>query len=339
MEGRILISGQDREGLNAFCRLIEKNGFGVTSVQTASAVLRELERGGVALVVTDSGLADADALGLLLHIRRIAESVPVIMIAPSARIAAELVLGGADDALTGPVSEELLLRTVLRALAPRPPAQPSRKTGAPGTSLGSASYVRGLRLWTGLTQERFAAVIGYQARTVSKWESGQKLATHAQRAMQHLESLRSTLVARMGWRGSTDWLGAPSTDLHGERPIAWLIGGQLLDLIQIIGTPPAHTAGYAPDLELQVCEASPAPYGKMSNDVNYQAYSREAAELESRFPGHLVAYSDGAMVAVGRDARELLQKIPPGFERCPLFIKDIPEKTIRLRRPFRMPTG
>ncbi|HEY6332031.1 MAG TPA: hypothetical protein VI756_22065 [Blastocatellia bacterium] len=68
-------------------------------------------------------------------------------------------------------------------------------------------------------------------------------------------------------------------------------------------------------------------------DENYQAYLREADELEKTMAGHMVAYADGGRIAAGRDGRELAKNIPDEYRYRRLFIKTIASAKIHFRRP------
>ena len=69
-------------------------------------------------------------------------------------------------------------------------------------------------------------------------------------------------------------------------------------------------------------------------DPNYEAYLRQAEELEATLPGQMVAYADGERIAAGKDAQELARNIPEAYRHRSLFIKTIAAAPIRFRRPF-----
>ncbi len=76
-----------------------------------------------------------------------------------------------------------------------------------------------------------------------------------------------------------------------------------------------------------------------ATDLNYQAYIREAADLEKEYGNCIVAYHDGVRVAVGKDAKDLISKIPEEYKKRQLFIKHVPERKIHLRSPLRLVNG
>ena len=85
-------------------------------------------------------------------------------------------------------------------------------------------------------------------------------------------------------------------------------------------------------------EPSMVEYGgeerEITNDPNHIAYLRDSDELESAYPGCIVAYMDGSRVAVAINVKELLQSIPQEYRSKSLFIKEIPDKIIEFRSPF-----
>lgn len=73
---------------------------------------------------------------------------------------------------------------------------------------------------------------------------------------------------------------------------------------------------------------------QLATDPNYRAFIAEAAKLEAKYPGYMVAYADGARVAMGRSPQDLLENLPPEYRTRVLFIKDLPDRTVRFHRPF-----
>ncbi len=74
--------------------------------------------------------------------------------------------------------------------------------------------------------------------------------------------------------------------------------------------------------------------GQPASDANYQAFLAEAPRLEAEYAGYLVAYADGSRVAIGRTSQELLENLPTQYRRRALFIKDLPDRTVKFHRPF-----
>jgi len=71
-------------------------------------------------------------------------------------------------------------------------------------------------------------------------------------------------------------------------------------------------------------------------DPNYEAYLREAPELEAKYRGYMVAYTGGARVAAGKNAKELASNIPAQYRGRSIFIQDVPPKPVRFRRRLRV---
>jgi hypothetical protein len=74
----------------------------------------------------------------------------------------------------------------------------------------------------------------------------------------------------------------------------------------------------------------------MNSDANYEAYLRDAHELQEKFSGYIVAYADGKRIGEGRDARELAARLPETYRKKGLFITDVSSEPVRFRRPFRI---
>jgi hypothetical protein len=95
-----------------------------------------------------------------------------------------------------------------------------------------------------------------------------------------------------------------------------------------------------PDVKPETLESAQpvdADQEDMNNDVNYRAYLREADELKKSCGGNcVVAYSDGKLIAKGESVEDLEAKIPSVYWNRPILIKDIPEKTIKVRKRVRV---
>jgi hypothetical protein len=95
-----------------------------------------------------------------------------------------------------------------------------------------------------------------------------------------------------------------------------------------------------PDVKPETIElAQPvdADQEDMNNDLNYRAFLRDADELrKSCGPNCVVAYSDGHWVATGESVEDLEATIPPEYWNRPILIKDITEKTIKVRKRVRV---
>ena len=96
-----------------------------------------------------------------------------------------------------------------------------------------------------------------------------------------------------------------------------------------------------PDYSLQA-RASDAETGtspgtatgeSLQQDPNLRAFEREKNALIDKYPKCLAAYCNGQRIAIGRSAEELAESIPIEFRAYSLFIKEIAERPIRLRRP------
>jgi hypothetical protein len=75
---------------------------------------------------------------------------------------------------------------------------------------------------------------------------------------------------------------------------------------------------------------------EVEDDPNYRAYLGDLAELQEKYDKCVVAYANGALVAVGNDIGDLERKIPSEYWKQRLLIKDIPEKPLKVRPRLRV---
>jgi len=338
----ILLVDQDREHVSRLQGSLSRCGFRVSSAPTGAAAARIIAVDQPDIVIADIQLPDSSGVDLLVRLES-SEAIPVVLMGPSPEQAAEAILRGAADYVLKP-NQDSTIRAVARLASEiegRTWPSPSRRSEQrPITTLRrvkqSAIFVRGLRKWMGLPQDDFADVLGYKTRSISKWEQGASIAGHATRTLEIIDQMRSNLVRGMGWRGSQEWLNNPQAALAGRKPIECIwsrdFGNALLAAAQIALT--AGSSGTARN-SYRVAQDE---LGSAADEVdqNYQAFLRDQPQLEADFPGSIVAYANGHRVAMGQTSRELIKNLPPQYVEESLFIRDIPETMIKIRRPMRV---
>jgi CheY-like chemotaxis protein len=340
---RILLVDQDREHANDLQGSLSRCGFRVSSAPTGAAAARILAADHPDIVVADIQLPDASGVDLLSRIDA-TEGIPIVLMGTSPDQAAEAILRGATDYVLKP-NQDSTIRAVARLATEIEgktwlPSPSKRSEQRPSTTLRhlkqSAIFVRGLRKWMGLPQDDFANVLGYKTRSISKWEQGASIAGHATRTLEIIDQMRGDLVRVMGWRGSQEWLNNPQTALAGKKPIESIwsrdFGNVLLAAVEVAlaaGTSGTGRKTYRVTQE----EAGPATD---ELDENYQAFLRDQPQLEAGFPGSIVAYANGRRVAIAQNSKDLISNLPPQYAQESLFIADIPETVIKMRRPMRV---
>lgn len=340
----VLIYDRDPQFARAVQQKLTDRGFRVSPASSPQAAEAAIARDKPDIILADRESSGEQGRDLLRDLSRHGGRVSVIMMDSSAEHAAEAILGGADDYVVK--QDTVCVAEAVARLTEDFPAvhahHPRRLALRFHSGLGvfskrSALYVRGLRFWTDLPQEEFAAVLGYQSRSVSKWEQGAPIARHARAKLALLDNLRKHLITALGWRGSQQWLRSPQQSLHDRAPLDCLKIGETFQVMSAAdsavrsrpsATPPGKHAPVPDETRMLAQEM---------DDLNYAAYLREVDELEKEYHGGLVAYADGKRVAVGKDPDDLLRKLPPESREAGLFIKDIPERIIRFRRPMRIP--
>lgn len=128
----VLLVEDDARLAEMLGRLLEAEGYAVTTVRDGRGALRRLATAPVDVVVLDRGLPDGDGLGVVATMRRSGRSTPVLVLTALGTVA-DRVSGldaGAEDYLVKPFAvDELLAR--LRALLRR------ARDGAPVLALGA----------------------------------------------------------------------------------------------------------------------------------------------------------------------------------------------------------
>ncbi len=357
---RALVAEEEGRDAVKIASVLPRYGFEVTTAPSGVAALSELQKHAFSLVICDIRLPDMDGFALLrrVHQSKDVRGIPIILMAPSGERAAEAIMQGAADFLVKPYDTSRLSETIESLLGTiddresrddTAVRQPSRSNIA--RLPHSARYVRGLRLWLDLPQDRFANIIGYRTKSISKWESGQSIAFHAFRTLQQLSGLRDDVVRLMGWRASQEWLRTRLDYLGGKTPTELLEAGNLVDVcvaarLDIPMKARAHHekldgSGYPYKRDTQNASATTMMTAsgsdtELQRDLNYRAFLRDAPMLEREYPGHIVAYADGNRVALGRDTEELVQNLPIEHKDQPLFVKDLPDTVVEFRRPLRV---
>lgn len=117
---RLIVVEDDADLSEMLRRLFAAEGYDVTVVRDGHSALRTVLSGGVDAVVLDRGLPDGDGLDVLARLRRVAHSVPVLVLTARGTVE-DRVAGldaGAEDYLVKPFEVEELLARV-RALLRR----------------------------------------------------------------------------------------------------------------------------------------------------------------------------------------------------------------------------
>jgi CheY-like chemotaxis protein/DNA-binding transcriptional regulator YiaG len=322
---------------------LTNRGFRVSSAQSGAAASRILAADKPDIVLVDVEISDSPGVDLLSQVQA-SEPIPIVLMGASPGQAAEAILRGAADYVLKRNQESTLnaVARLARELEDKswPPSASKgagdRPTKAIRRLKPSVILVRGLRKWMVLPQDAFAAVLGYKTRSISKWEQGSVIAGHAIRTLEVIDEMRCNLVRQLGWRGSQEWLHSPQVALGGKRPIEciWSRGfGDVLVAAVEATSGPEDSAG-ASEAELRDMR-----FGIEQIDQNYRAFLRDQPELEANFPGSVVAYARGNRVAIAQDSKELIKNLPPEYAEEGLFIGDVPETVIKIRRPMRVLQG
>jgi CheY-like chemotaxis protein len=75
-------------------------------------------------------------------------------------------------------------------------------------------------------------------------------------------------------------------------------------------------------------------YNHLSDqDPNFQAYMKDEPSLKLDNPGHIVVYSNGKLVSIGKNYKDAIRGIPKEYRNHHCYIRQITQKTIRFRRP------
>lgn len=139
---RILILYPDPAGLGLLTSMLKSLGHVIEEATTDRAAVRLIERNGIDLVVAGVDPLDAEALELLMFVRRKHREIPVILLFPRLHPerAKEALKLGAAAVLKYPVPAGELRATVLQAALSCEPRsmQPSSNASKPATSQSAA---------------------------------------------------------------------------------------------------------------------------------------------------------------------------------------------------------
>jgi len=79
----------------------------------------------------------------------------------------------------------------------------------------------------GLTQEKFARVVGAKVRTLSKLEKGQTPSDRVRRSITEAQRLVRALEQIVGNSAIADWMDRPNEAFDGLKPIEVIERGQI----------------------------------------------------------------------------------------------------------------
>jgi two-component system response regulator HydG len=151
-KARILLVHPEPSALTLMSSILKSLGHAIDEAANDRVAVRQMERGGVDLMLAGADPADVDALELLSYMRRKHRQVPVILLfsTPMPERAEEALRLGARAVLRYPVPATELRGEVVRALAPRggpaPPAavDPAAPATAPAGSQAPPSVLSGV---------------------------------------------------------------------------------------------------------------------------------------------------------------------------------------------------
>jgi len=76
-----------------------------------------------------------------------------------------------------------------------------------------------VRTALGLSQERFAGVIGVSVRTVARWEQGEEPSSLERERVEWIKDLVDIAQSIMEDDRVAEWFGTPKAALNGRRPL------------------------------------------------------------------------------------------------------------------------
>jgi len=125
---RIQVVDDERSAREYLRLLLEQEGHEVVPAGNGVDALVALEGEAVDLVLSDLHMPEMNGLELLQHVKQRWPAIPFIMITAASDVAevVEAVQRGAVNYLVKPVTPNVVTAAVARALAARPPVEPSR---------------------------------------------------------------------------------------------------------------------------------------------------------------------------------------------------------------------
>lgn len=129
---RVLVVDDDEMARNTLVELLTVSGYSTAPAESAPAAVEVMKQGGIDLVLTDMHMPGSSGLDLIEEIKRIDDSVPVILITgyPSVNTAVDAMKRGAVDFLPKPFDFNMVAHMVRKALQERRLRQENRRLQA-----------------------------------------------------------------------------------------------------------------------------------------------------------------------------------------------------------------
>lgn len=129
---RVLVVDDDEMARSTLVELLAVSGYPSVPAESAAAALEVMKEGGIDLVLTDMHMPGSSGLDLIEEIKRIDDSIPVILITgyPSVNTAVDAMKRGAVDFLPKPFDFNMVAHMVRKALQERRLRQENRRLQA-----------------------------------------------------------------------------------------------------------------------------------------------------------------------------------------------------------------
>lgn len=164
---RVYLVEDDEDISFALQFMLNANGFDVTTFQTGQALLQHIRHGQQFSVLMDLRLPDVSGLDLLVRIKALMPSVPVVVMTGFGQVqmAVRAMKLGALDFLEKPIDEALLVELLKRAHTLSVPT-PAEASSALLAELTAREIETLSKLALGLTSKQAAQQLGISPRTV-----------------------------------------------------------------------------------------------------------------------------------------------------------------------------
>src|SRR3989338_3055437 len=118
MTGKILVTDDEPDMRSTLSLLLQSEGFEVATASDGLSAVRNVEVGGIDLVLLDIRMPNMDGIETLAKIKTISQDLPVIMITGYGNVeaAVQAVKRGAFDYVSKPFDNEKLIEVVKKAL-------------------------------------------------------------------------------------------------------------------------------------------------------------------------------------------------------------------------------